>query len=204
MDVGVNWMVGKTERMAGDVSRTKALYLESTTIVPMALKMGASLADRGAGSGICWPLPRRRSAPGITRPSAATKLASRVASASRTPFGCARAWRWPSSLHSRPISPAVRLICDCVVLSGDEEAKMVCMDCRWAGVKRLSARACRSEAEPDPVLAAESAKTVRARRETMTFCGEFVEGDVFPRMASMAPVARMGARNGGPPRSKAR
>lgn len=52
------------------------------------------------------------------------------------------------------------------------------------------------------MLAEAWTKTVSARREAWTIWGEFVDGDMCPRIAPIAPVARMGARNDGPPKIK--
>lgn len=109
--------LGKTVRIGGEWSNTVARYFENCTIVPMASRIGASLAFVGAGAGIASRISdvcRCVSAPGRTRPIDTTKDASLSDKASNAPESSS-ATRCHSFWHDFAIKFAARVICCCTV-----------------------------------------------------------------------------------------
>ena len=80
--------LGNTVRIGGERSKTVARYFENCTMVPMASRIGASVAFAGAGGGIVSSVSdvcRCTSAPGRTRPMDTTNDANLNDNASNAP-----------------------------------------------------------------------------------------------------------------------
>ena len=107
--------LGKTPVVAGEDKSCEVRVLEYATMLPIALRTGASFAALGAGGGIFSVV---RGPVGTTKPSATTKLANLVARDSRAPH-CASKTRCCSSLQVFAIKSAARECCCCTMIDDE-------------------------------------------------------------------------------------